>query len=242
MENQPTTQPQFSLPIQKRTIILIGISFSFVLAVLFSLEGGKLLLHLNGLSEITATVFFESRLFYWLIAGLLFLYTTSIEKLPLLYWTEKKYTAIHFLKIVGITLLMLYGLSAVTAGIGHILGFTKYSAKLNMYLSIFNKNAPVLLFTCFTAAITEELIFRAYMLPRLEMIFTNKYAAIIISSLLFACCHLSYGTFDEFTGTFFIGAGLAFQYQKYRNIKVVMICHFLFDLINLLVMIKIKHG
>jgi len=45
--------------------------------------------------------------------------------------------------------------------------------------------------------------------------------------------HLGYKTLSEVIFSFLIGVVMAYHYQKYRNIKVVIIVHFLVDLIAL---------
>jgi membrane protease YdiL (CAAX protease family) len=45
------------------------------------------------------------------------------------------------------------------------------------------KKKLLLVFTCLTAGITEEIIFRGYLLPRLEILLKNKNLSVIISSL-----------------------------------------------------------
>jgi hypothetical protein len=87
----------------------------------------------------------------------------------------------------------------------------------------------LLLFTCLTAGITEELIFRGYLLPRLEILFKNKWAAIIISALLFGLAHGGYGDLSKMLVPFIIGFIFAFYYTRYRSLTVLIICHFLID-------------
>jgi hypothetical protein len=84
----------------------------------------------------------------------------------------------------------------------------------------------------FTAGVTEELIFRVYLLQRLELLLKNSYLAIFISTVLFALLHISYGTISNVTGPFIIGLVFAIHYWKYRNIKFIIIFHFIWDLLT----------
>lgn len=102
-------------------------------------------------------------------------------------------------------------------------------------MQFFKNNIPLILFTSITAGITEELLFRGYLIPRLEIIVKKTYLSILISSILFGLIHYSYDTLIQVIGPFSIGLVLALHYQKYRNIKILIICHFLWDLMSILI-------
>jgi len=72
------------------------------------------------------------------------------------------------------------------------------------------------------------------------LLLKNSYLSIIISSIIFGFLHFSYGTFIQVFGTFLMGLVFAIHYNKYKNIKIVIACHFLWDLSILL--IKIHHN
>jgi membrane protease YdiL (CAAX protease family) len=93
------------------------------------------------------------------------------------------------------------------------------------------------LFNCWN---TEEIIFRGYLLPRLEILLKNKNLSVIISSLFFGLIHYGYGTSIQIIGPH-SNRAFGVHYQKYRNIKILIICHFLWDLIALLVKLA-KHN
>ncbi len=118
-------------------------------------------------------------------------------------------------------------------------GLNKQSKTLNGIAIILRANMPLLIFTALTAGVVEELIMRGYIQPRLEIIFKNPYAAIIVSSLLFGLLHYKYGTIANVIGPVFIGFVFAIYYWKFRNIKVIIICHFLWDVASLL-LIKLR--
>jgi uncharacterized protein len=87
-----------------------------------------------------------------------------------------------------------------------------------------------------TAAVCEELIFRGYLMPRLQLYFKSKWFPIIISALIFGAGHAAYGTIINTAVPLFIGLLFGWYYQQYRNIKVLILCHFLIDFISLVVM------
>jgi len=92
----------------------------------------------------------------------------------------------------------------------------------------------VIFFTSFTAGVVEEMLFRGYLLPRLALIFSSNVVAVIISSALFGLLHFGYNNWYHIVSAFFIGLVFALHYVKYRNIKILIICHFLWDIIILL--------
>jgi hypothetical protein len=89
----------------------------------------------------------------------------------------------------------------------------------------------LMLFTCLTAAFTEELMFRGYLLPRLQVLFGKPWIAIIVSSLLFGLAHAGYLNFNSVFLPFLLGIAFAVYYYKYRNIAVLIVAHFLIDFI-----------
>ena len=121
-----------------------------------------------------------------------------------------------------------------------ISGANRQSALQDRLIDIFRHNIPLLVFTCLTAGIAEELIFRGYLLPRMEQVFKNGHIAAILSSVLFGLIHYKFGTIFHMAGPFFIGLVYAYHYRKYRNIKILMLTHFLWDMMALLVLVN-KH-
>src|SRR5690242_3790358 len=75
----------------KQSLMLIGVIL--ILALLFSISfGGKsLLTNTFGMTDNTGSVLFTTRIFYWLVLLLTWLYAFKIEKQRLLLWQERKY-------------------------------------------------------------------------------------------------------------------------------------------------------
>ena len=73
-----------------------------------------------------------------------------------------------------------------------------------------------------------------YLVPRFQLLFSNKFATVTISALMFSAAHYRYHSLMQFIGAFGIGVVFAIHYQKYRNIKMLMIAHALVDLIAFL--------
>lgn len=214
----------------KKPALIISIILSVLLPVLamyFSLLIKKL-----GIDN--ETQFYISRFAIWISLLLLYLYAIKIEKQPFLLWKETNYTFSEFAKALFITFVKLFLAVYITGLLIMLFKITAESAVLQKALALFKKSYFLLFFTCVTAGITEELIFRGYLLPRLELLFKNKIPAIIISSILFGLLHIGYGTLLNVIGPIVIGLVFAIQYEKYRNIKILIICHFLWDLFLLM--------
>jgi membrane protease YdiL (CAAX protease family) len=212
--------------------VLIG-AISFLLVLLFTTTLLVPLLKLTNLKYETA--FSISRIVIWFCLFLVYMYSIHIEKQAFLLWEEKKYSFPFYLKSVVKTMLSLLLAVFMISLIFKLTDLNVDSKKMNEILKFFKNNTSLILLTSITAGVIEEFIFRGYLIPRLEILLKNTYIAIIISSILFGLIHYSYGTLIQIIGPFFIGLIFAFHYQKYRNIKIIIICHFLWDLLALII-------
>ncbi|MFT5254514.1 MAG: membrane protease YdiL (CAAX protease family) [Flavobacteriales bacterium] len=214
-----------------RKSILIGGIFLLLMLLFITALSLPLLKQLNLKYE---TIFYISRLAIWFCLFLIYMYSIHIEKQNFLLWKEKKYSLLFYVKSVAATMGTLVLIMLVVSIIFRLTGSDIESEKMDEILIFFKNNLPLILFTSITAGVTEELFFRGYLIPRLEILFKNTYLAILISSILFGLIHYSYGTLIQIIAPFFIGIILALHYQKHRNITIIIICHFLWNLLVLL--------
>ncbi len=213
----------------KKSTILIGIFFTILLllaTLLLSPFFSKLKISKTG-------VFLASRVLIWLVLLLVAVFCFKIEKQKMLLWVETKLSVGAYIK----SFFMIIGsiiVGAIIIGLTlKATGYKTESDKLMEIIKVFKNNYLLLIFTCLTAGITEELIFRGYLMPRLKLFFNNNYMSIAISSLLFGLMHFGYGTLVQIIGPIFIGTVFAVHYQKYRNIKILIFCHFFWDFMML---------
>lgn len=169
----------------------------------------------------------------WIWLLLIYLYTIKIEKQKLLWWTDKKQTILfYFISIVAVL-----GLSFLAGASQQLL--SKFGVKvptshvLHEMIAYMHVHPILLVLTCVTAGVVEELIFRAYLIPRLNILFKNSYMPIIFSALIFGVAHIGYGTLINMFVPFLLGLIFGIYYQKYRNIKVLIFCHFFIDFLSL---------
>jgi membrane protease YdiL (CAAX protease family) len=214
-----------------RKSIIIGGIFLLLMLLFITALSLPLLKQLNLKYE---TIFYISRLAIWFCLFLIYMYSIHIEKQNFLLWKEKKYSLLFYVKSVAATMGTLVLIMLVVSIIFRLTGSDIESEKMDEILRFFKNNLPLILFTSVTAGVTEELFFRGYLIPRLEILFKNTYLAILISSILFGLIHYRYGTLTQIIAPFFIGIILALHYQKHRNITIIIICHFLWNLLVLL--------
>jgi membrane protease YdiL (CAAX protease family) len=180
---------------------------------------------------VTAGLFFYSRLLFWMVVGVLFWYAQKIEHQPLLLWPERRYKfAQSFISVIGIMALIILGMAVV----GVVMKYFGFLQRSDVIGKILKFSTPLKLFAVLTAAVTEELIVRGYAMPRLQLYFKKPLWPIVISTVLFGLGHITYGTVINVAGPLYIGLVFALYYQKYRNIKVLMICHFIIDFVGLI--------
>ena len=219
----------------RQPLVLAGIIIAFSIY----LFGSSILIFLLKPAHLSGEgLFFISRIFCWVCLLAMYVYAVKVEKQPFLLWTEKKYSFGYYLLLVIAVLLMLLAGMLVLSGIELSLGLLKKSAKLNDMLSILRQSRWLVVFTCLTAGVTEELVFRGYLVPRLQLFSKSHYPPLIISSVLFGAVHIGYGNIAQVVGPTFIGYIFALYYHKYRSINVLIVCHFLWDYFTLHNMIR----
>lgn len=216
--------------------IIIGIVFILALLFIQQLTFSPFLKSIG--ASVNATTLFVSRLLIWFCLLLLWFFTLKFEKQMFMMWEEKNYNIpFYIISVILMFVIIIIGVSCIQKAIS-LLGLKSNSASLVRIINIFKKNYWLMIFTAITAGIVEELIFRAYIQPRLEIIFKSPAVAIIISSLFFGLLHFQYGTIINVLGPIFIGAVFAVHYWKFRNIKVLIFSHFLWDFILLSISLK----
>lgn len=214
---------------QKGTFIA-GILLAVILLISV-LTGFFGLIHLKSLAS--ERNFWITRTLMWVVLSIVFLFARNVEKKPFLLWKEqKKKPLFYFVSVIMVLVITLI----FTAGVSILekkFGMVENNKTLHEMMALLCTNKLLLVFTCITAAFTEELIFRGYLLPRLEVLLKNKWWAIIISALLFGIAHGGYGDLNRMLMPFIIGIIFALYYFRYRSLTVLIICHFLIDFYSL---------
>ncbi len=221
----------------------IGIIFSVALFMFGMLYNPQLSAVITGSSSFSKDSFLISRIVIWAVLFITIIYSKLIEKERFLLWNDASYP-------FGKSILMAISVYFIAVFGAGILGFLiekltheNNSARLMSMRNIFKDQYFLIFFTCITAAVVEELFFRGYLQTRLEKIYKNPTIAIIFSAAIFGILHSTYGTWAQVVGPFFIGIVFSFFYKKYKNLKILIIVHFLIDVMSLMAMnfSQIKH-
>lgn len=222
---------------------VLGILLTFVLLAAVMLYVFPFIYFITGIKAFTPINFFYTRIALWTVLFLVFLYHFVIEKKSFLIWKEKKYSALFYIKaVIALYLICAFGGAFLNLMI-QLLTQEGMSKKLVQISSVFKNNYLLIIFTCLTAGAVEELLMRGYIQPRVEKIYNNQYLGVFISAALFGILHSTYGTIGQVVIPFFIGAVFALFYKKYSNIKILIICHFMYDFVSMMIMnfMDIKH-
>lgn len=177
--------------------------------------------------------FWFSRFEIWGALLIVFLFSKKVEKDDFLLWKgQKKKLLFYVLSVLTLIVFITILLTTLSLLLKNA-GLTSNDKALNTMNDLLCNNLILLIFTCLTAAFTEELIFRGYMLPRLDILFKNKWLSILVSAFLFGIVHIGYGDFERMLFPFIIGTVFGIFYYKYRSLTVLIICHFLMDFYSL---------
>jgi len=231
-DNLPDNLVTNKVSVRTRRLMLAGIFLAFIVFPLIMWV--TVLIGKNYIYQLIC-----SRVLIWGALGLLCLYANYVEGQRFLLWPEHRYKFKFFL----VSIILLYLLSSAAGLVARIpfwLGWHEHDAKLLKIMQVMKQYPAMIILVSITAAITEELVFRGYMISRLSLFFKNKYVPVLICALLFCAEHLTYKSLQEIIFTFLIGLILGYHYEKYRNIKITIAVHFLIDFLSLFVYIMQK--
>lgn len=167
---------------------------------------------------------------FWLMLGVMFLVVRKLEKNSFLLWNETK-RKWHFYVISVISIFI----GAVIVGIAvplifNMLGLTIQQEKLESLVNFYCQDKILMVFSAVTAGVVEELLFRGYIMPRIEVFLKKGWLVVAVSSLIFGLAHASGSSLIGVVVPIFIGLIFSYHYYKFRNIAALMAAHFLIDL------------
>lgn len=210
-------------------ILLILLTIAEIISLSMYAHSGK------NLVEFERSVLI-SRLLFWLILLIMFVYAAKIEKQSLLLYKGVKRNFIFYtLSVLAVFVIALIIVSVLSVLV-KVAGLNPMpSDRYMLLIQILNSNRLLLIFTILTAGIVEELLFRGYLLSRLQLFFKNSHVPVIISAVVFGLFHIGYGTLLNVIGPMLLGVLFALYYNRYKNIVPVIIAHFLYDLTIILI-------
>lgn len=219
-----TEGPDYEIKVTNQryyALVIVGIILPFLIEPFLS----RLFLQKG---DSFSVLFITSRFIIWGTLGLLYLYSRYGEVQRFTLWGEEEYGFVFYLKWIFLVYLMCIGANIIATIPGYF-GLHKTSPEM-LKLQNFTRQYPAFAYLAdLTAGITEELVFRAYIISRLALFFKNKHYAVLISSILFCAVHIGYHDWGEIIFTFLLGLIFGYFYYRYRNIKVLNSVHFLVD-------------
>lgn len=218
-------QDKTPAPQLNKTAIIIGIviaaAFPSVAMALFS-----------GIHLAPTASLFYSRFVFWGEVLFLWWYAKQYENQSLIIWKEKE-SGTRFI-IEWVFLLFLLAMAAnILSVITKLLGFHENYPLMRAIAKFLADKPFLVIFVSATAGFCEEVIFRGYILTRLSLLFRNQYVPVVISGVLFSAMHYKYHSVREFLFTFLFAMITGLHYNRYRNIKPLIIVHFLVDWVAL---------
>jgi uncharacterized protein len=206
-------------------ILIVGMLLAFLIPICLSIIMGYF--NISFFDKL-----FYSRFIYWGTVLFLVFYTNKVECQPLLFWKENE-TGIGFILLSVVMLYILYIVAAIVSFIPAMLGLRDNIEVITMMTKVINGHPLFIFFISITAAVTEELTFRGYLLTRLSKYFKDPHIPVIVSSVLFSAMHYKYHSWGQLIFTFLLGVIFSIYYIKYRNIHALILTHFLIDFIAL---------
>jgi membrane protease YdiL (CAAX protease family) len=176
-----------------------------------------------------------SRCFFWLEIVVLACYSKWVEKGRFFLWSPQKQKFWFYPASFG-ALYLLTIAAGLAGNIPKLFGIPDNREVMEQMVHVLNQSMPLMIFGAVTAGVTEELIFRAYIVPRLALVFKNKYMPVIVSALAFSALHYRYLSVHELLFTFLFGIVFAIHYQWYRNISILIITHAIIDFVSFLLL------
>ncbi|MFD2871011.1 type II CAAX prenyl endopeptidase Rce1 family protein [Mucilaginibacter ximonensis] len=206
--------------------IITGVVIAFLLPLLLSL----------GVAHLPVsywTKIYASRIVFWAEVLLLWLYARKVEKQSLLILPEKK-RGFEFVVTAVVILYLLTIAAQILSAIPVLMGYHEDTTVMRQIAHIVKGRPVLIFFISLTAGVCEEIIFRGYLLTRLSLLFKNQWAPVLLSSLLFAALHYKYNMPREYIFPFLIGVIFSIHYQRFGNIKPLIIVHFIIDVTGLM--------
>jgi len=219
-----------SISKSKNSTGIIGI---FVLTLLFVIPNLLILAGYKVFKITDIRDLISHEIYIWLILLVMLIFAASVEKKKFLpredsFYPYKWYIK-HFFKLIFYLILLTCSIQLLV----QFLGINEHSRIISGLKPILHAYKPLVLFLSFTAGITEELLVRGYIFSRLEPFFKKPWMTIVITAAIFGLLHLPYGTVTNVIFPFIMGIIFSTHYYKYGNIKVLILCHFFWDLMSL---------
>lgn len=213
-----------AMPQSKRLVLFGGLALTLGLPLLHANQFGEWFFGLSPL---------QSRdLFWWPLLVVTLLYVLLIEKRPLSTIGLRKPELATLVLVAGTTALILFAVDPLISFIVTALHLSG-NATPNQMIDATPYWYRALLVT--RAALAEEVVFRGYLIERIEELSGSRILAGAVSLAAFALAHLAYWGWVPLVGVSLIGLVLTVLYQWRRDLCANIAVHWLVDAAQLLV-------
>ena len=213
--------------------IRLGIAGIVLLIFLFSIPYFLLLAGSSVFKVANIRGLLSHEIYVWLMLAVMFLFAYKVEKQRFLPMDDSFNPYRWYLRNFIRLIFFMFMLSWFVQLLVKFMGLSTQSLLITKLKPILHAHKPVVLLMALTAGVTEELLVRGYVFSRLELLFKKPEVAIFGSAVFFSLLHISYGTLSNMLFPFFMGVLFSAHYYKYRNIKVLIMCHFFWDLLSI---------
>lgn len=131
-------------------------------------------------------------------------------------------------KMIGIGIVLFFAVLLLEAGISEFQQVTGVQLPTNVSLVLGGFPVWVLAFTVLVAPINEEILFRAFLVPRI---------GIVPSAILFGILHAGYGSIAEIGGAFIYGLIAGYTFKKTDSLYPSIIGHILVNALAVVALI-----
>lgn len=169
--------------------------------------------------------------FMWLLLLFIILWIYIVEKRTIasIGWKKMTVKSTFWGFGLGVLLFILFGV--ITMAIQAIgLELNQETAEL-----IASQPFPFLMLIALRAGVVEEVLYRGYAFERIFDLTKSKFLAALVPVIIFALAHLSWGI-GHLVFVFFAGGLFMLVYISKRNLALIIIAHFVTDVIALLVL------
>jgi len=196
-----------------------------------ALIGLLVFLSIPFLLKLMPLTYMLGELAFWLLLLVMILWIYFVEKRTIASIGWKKLTIKSIFVAIGLGLVLFIVFGIATTVIQAI------GLELNQEVAemISGKSIPVLFLLVLRAAVVEEVLYRGYAFERINELTKSKWIAALVPVIIFMLAHLSWGV-GHLVFVFFAGGLFMLVYISKRNLGLVMIAHFVTDVIAMLVL------
>jgi membrane protease YdiL (CAAX protease family) len=191
---------------------------------------GPVLVHANQFGQwfLGMTPLQSRDLLWWPLTLVILLYIVGVERLPLSSIGIRKPTWLTPAIGVAVALVMLYAMGPlIDMAVAHFIPQSNASSAPAGAIAATPLWYRVLLVT--RASLSEEIIFRGYVIQRIEELTGSRILAAAVSVAAFAYAHFAYWGWVPLISVSIGGLVLALLYIWRRDLIANMIVHFVFD-------------